>query len=355
MNSAEILKLRLQNTGLSDSRFKSASEVVAHLGAVQSQDYAAAKWGLGLRIRNSTDQQIEEAFNRGAILRTHVLRPTWHFVMPEDIRWMLQATAPRVKRTLATYDKKLGLDEALFLKTNKTIVKALEKTPNLTRAELKDVLQRTGIGTNVQRLAHIVVRAELEGLICSGPRRGKQITYALLEQRVLPAKQLKREEALARLALTYFTSHGPAQLKDFAWWSGLTAADAKNALQAIQPELIQMTVDGKNYWSSGKSSASSGKSAFLLSIFDEYTIAYKDRSDLSKARDVERMVRMGSALTSVIILDNQVAGAWKKITLKNVVQIQLQLFRKFTKSELELVKAQVSRYGKYIETPAVLI
>ncbi len=184
MNTSEILKLRLYNSGLSHSPFKSAVEAVSHSGAVQAQDFSAAKWALGLRIKNSTDEDIEKAFNDGKILRIHVMRPTWHFVRPEDIRWMLELTAPRVKSLLANYNRKLGLDDALFARSNSAIVKALEGRTYLTRQELNAILADTGIGTDVQRLAHIITRAELDGLICSGPRRGKQFTYALLDERV---------------------------------------------------------------------------------------------------------------------------------------------------------------------------
>ncbi|MDD5702858.1 MAG: crosslink repair DNA glycosylase YcaQ family protein, partial [Dehalococcoidales bacterium] len=171
MTTAGILELRLYNTGLSNSPFKSAAEAVSHLGAVQAQDFAAAKWALGLRIKNSTDAEIERIFNEGAILRTHVMRPTWHFVLPEDIRWMQELTAPGVKALLAPYNRKLGLDDALFSKSEEVIVKALRGHRHLTRLELKAILSQAGIETSVQRLAHIVSWAEMDGLICSGPRR----------------------------------------------------------------------------------------------------------------------------------------------------------------------------------------
>ena len=161
------------------------------------------------------------------------MRPTWHFVVPEDIRWMLELTAPRVKTVLAHYNRKLELDDALFAKSNAAIIKALQGHTYLTRQELKTILTNIGIETNVQRLAHIIMWAELDGLICSGPRRGKQFTYALMEESVRKAKKLNREQALAKLALNYFTSHGPAQLKDFSWWSGLAVKDARDALDLI--------------------------------------------------------------------------------------------------------------------------
>ncbi len=171
MDALEIRKLRLYNNGLSNSPFKSVSDAVSYLGAVQAQDFSAAKWALGLRIKNSTDEDIEKAFNEGEILRTHVMRPTWHFITPEDIRWMLELTAPRVKTIMASSNRKLKLDDDLLSKSNATIAKALEDHTYPTRQELKKVLTGIGIDTDVQRLAHIIMWAELEGLICSGALR----------------------------------------------------------------------------------------------------------------------------------------------------------------------------------------
>jgi len=356
MNSAEILKLRLQNTGLINSQFKSATDVVSHLGAVQAQDFTAAKWALGLRIKDSTDEDIERAFNRGEILRTHIMRPTWHFVVPEDIRWMLELTAPRVKALLVNSNQKLGLDAALFEKSNSIIAEALEGNNYLTRQELKGLLANQGIKTNVQALAHILMWAELEGLISSGPRLGKQFTYTLLEERVKKAKKLSREQALAKLAFNYFTGHGPAQVKDFSWWSGLTIKDSRAALDLLEPKLEQAKLDGKTYWFSAHTNAIPQKlpNAFLLSIYDEYIIAYKDRSDISEARDIERMISAGNALTSVIILNGKVAGTWNRVLKKSRVEVRLNPFQDLSKDEQEELEAEVVRYGKFIGVPTVL-
>ena len=256
------------------------------------------------------------------------MRPTWHFVMPEDIRWMTELTAPRVKSLLTNYNRKLGLDDALFARSNAAIVKALEGHNYLTRQELKAILADIGIVTDVQRLAHIISRAELDGLICSGPRRGKQFTYALLDERVRESKRLDREQSLAKLALKYFTSHGPAQLKDFSWWSGLAEKDARSALDRIKSGLNQVEHDKKTYWFPPHSETAipNAPRALLLSIYDEYTIAYHDRSDISDARDIERMISMGNALTAVIVLNGKVAGTWKRAMKKDSVEIRLNPF-----------------------------
>jgi hypothetical protein len=357
MNSAEILNLRLQNTGLINSQFKSATDVVSYLGAVQAQDFAAAKWALGLRVKNSTDEDIEKAFNEGTILRTHVMRPTWHFVLPKDIRWMLELTAPRVKALLVNSNRKLGLNAALFEKSNFIIAEALEGKNYLTRQELKGILANQGIETDVQRLAHILMWAELEGLICSGPRLGKQFTYALLEERVQKTKELNREQALSKLAFKYFIGHGPAQVKDFSWWSGLTFKDSRAALDLIKSELEQATLDGKTYWFFPRKRVKTSKSlsVFLLSIYDEYIIAYKDRSDISETREIEKMISRGNASTSIIILNGKVAGTWKKTLKKKTIEIKINPFKKLNKYNQVALETQVSQYGEFIGIPAFLV
>jgi len=364
MKTRDILQLRLNNTGLSTSSFDSAESVVAHLGAVQAQDFSAAKWAVGLRMQNATDVIVEKAFNEGKFLRTHVMRPTWHFVLPEDIRWMLQLTAPRVRRILAPYDQMLEITKETLSQSQDEIKNALEGKKFLTRTELADQLEKKDLRVRGQRLGHILMYAELDGLICSGPRRGKQFTYALLEDRVPKYLKLSREESLAKLALKYFTSHGPAQTRDFAWWSGLSAKDAKQAVDAIQSKLNQTILNGKTYWfsqkmwSRGQGSQivllDSDKQAFLISIYDEYTIAYKDRSEISEKRDIERMILKGNAFTAVIVLDGKVAGTWKRILKKDSVEIKLNPFKKLDEVKLELIKKAADRYGKFLNKAVIL-
>src|SRR3984893_1871582 len=234
MLDEQILRLRLANQHLAQPRATDPRAMIAHLGAVQSQDYPAALWALGLRLANVTRAALECAFNSGAILRTHVLRPTWHFVTPEDIRWMLALTAPRIKRAMASRDRELGLNDELVAQTNTVIARALEGGNQLTRPEIGAELQAAGIATtDGSVLSHLVSHAELDGVVCSGAVRGKQHTHALLEERVPRAPVLERAEAVAELACRYFASHGPATLTDFAWWSGLTVADGRRGLEAF--------------------------------------------------------------------------------------------------------------------------
>jgi hypothetical protein len=252
MSSIDIVQLRLHNLFISNPQLKDPVHALECLGAVQAQDFAGAKWALGLRIPGATDNQVERSFNEGAILRTHILRPTWHFVTQADIRWMLALTAPRVHSINGTMYRKLELDSTIFKRCNAVLVKTLGGEQHLTRAELRGVLQSAGIDTRDNyRMSYLVMQAELDGIICSGPRRGKQFTYALMDERAPQARVLERNEALVELARRYFLSRGPATVHDFAKWSGLTVADARLGLEAVQDQLLKEEIDGQIYWFPG--------------------------------------------------------------------------------------------------------
>ncbi|MBI1879201.1 MAG: AlkZ family DNA glycosylase [Chloroflexi bacterium] len=280
MTNLDIMHRRLNNQHLAGAAFEKSEEVVAWQGAVQAQDYAGAKWAVGQRVQGADDAAVERAFNEGSILRTHVMRPTWHFVTPADIRWLLALTAPRVHAVNATMYRQLELDDTLFRRSNTAIAQALEGGQYLTRTALGAVLAQAGIVAEGLRLGYIVHRAELDAIVCSGPRHGKQFTYALLDERAPQAKTLERDEALAALTKRYFTSHGPAMAQDFAWWSGLTLADVRKGLDMVKAALIQEAVDGQTYWLSPDRPVVKAPSptAYLLPNYDEYLISYRSEA-----------------------------------------------------------------------------
>lgn len=276
--NVEIAGRRLERQRITRVMARRPADVVSWLGAVQAQEYDAAKWAIGLRMQDGTaEADIERAFNDGRILRTHVMRPTWHFVTPSDIRWMLALTAPRVHRVMSSYNRRLDLDSRTLTRGTAVIERALRGHRYLTRTELGERLHRVGLGMAGQRLAHLVMHAELEGVICSGPRRGKQFTYALLAERAPSARSISRDEALATLSRRFFRSHGPATMRDFVWWSGLTTPDAKRALDMIRAR--REDVGGRSYWTyaSAPRGAIRDGMAHLLPIYDEFLVAYRDR------------------------------------------------------------------------------
>lgn len=353
----DILETRLHNHHLVHPDFTTAHEVISYYGGLQAQDFPAAKWAIALRMKNGTDKMVESDFNEGKILRTHMMRPTWHFVTPEDIRSIQLLTAPRVHAMNAYMKRKGGVDDTILNKGISIFSKALQKKNYLTRHELASELADNGISASGPNLAYIVMHAELEGLICSGPRKGKQFSYALLDERVPQQKQIQRDEALAKLTLQYFTSHGPAQLKDFSWWSGLTAKDALEGIDMIKSKLETLEVDNKTYWFVEQSNIRDIPKpyALLLSIFDEYTIAYKDRSDIGDERYVEKLLGMGAALTAVITIDGKIAGTWKRLLKKDSVKITLNPFRNISVGEKKAIEKECHRYGKFVNLPVDII
>ena len=357
MKNFDITRLRLFNQRLSTTTFNNSGDVVGWLGAVQAQDYAGAKWALGQRIKNTTDADIEQAFNEGAILRTHVMRPTWHFVKPEDIRWMLALTAPRVNAISAHYYRRLELDKAIFKHSNAVLTKALQGGKQLTRAELTAVFQKNGIASgDLLRFTYLIVRAEQDGIVCSGARRGKQFTYALLDERAPHTRTLERDEALAELARRYFVSHGPATLQDFVWWSGLTMTDARKGLDSIRSELIHEVENGQTYWFADSTlTRIPSPMAHLLPDYDEYTVGYTERSAIFDVSHTNKLDSRGSFLAQyTIVLDGRIAGTWKRIIKKSEVVIELAPFGTLTKTENRIIADAAERYGKFLGLSVLL-
>ena len=349
MNKSLIVSQRLRNQRLTATEFRRPVEVVRWFGAVQAQEFSAAKWAIGQRLQNATNKSIEQAFNEGKILRTHVLRPTWHFVSPKDIRWLLELTAPRVNIACGSSYRKFELDDRVFKQTNQILSRALKGGKHLTRNSLKKILNESGVSVDDPvRLAHILLRAELDAVICSGPREGNQFTYTLLEERVPKTRPVDREKALATLTLTYFTSHGPATVRDFMWWSGLTAVDAKRGIDMVERCLIKISHGDKVLWAPGSDESvnQSATSASLLADFDEYVVAYKDRSAVIDSND--QSTRLNGLLGRTVIVDGKIVGSWKQTNDKGLVAISMQLFRSLKKSEKLAIEKAVDRYGRFL-------
>jgi Winged helix DNA-binding domain len=354
----EIVRHRLHNQLLSQTKLTESNQVVARLGAVQAQDYAGAKWAIAQRTKGLTDAAIDKDFNEGKILRTHMLRPTWHFVTPEDIRWMLALSAPRVHAGNAFMYRQLELEPAIIKKSYTVVEKALQGNRNLTRPELASHFEKAGIIAEGQRLGYFMMSAELDALICSGPRRGKQFTYALLEERVPKAKMLNHDEALAELTKRYFSARGPATLQDFIWWSGLTMADTKKGIEMVKPQFEKEVIDGKMYWyaDSGLPPKEKLPTAHLLPNYDEYFIGFKDRSAIG---DVIRQSNLDpnnpAFIAHVILIDGQIVGGWKRALKREVVIIELSLITDLARVEKQAVAEAADRYGKFLGLPVQLI
>lgn len=354
-----IANLRLHNQYISRPILETPESVVGWLVAVQSQDYAAAKWAIGQRAAGINDAAVEQSFTDGTILRTHVMRPTWHFVLPADIRWLLELTSPRVDAILSTYDRKMGLERAEIKRTSKLMARALEGSNFLTRTELAAMLEREGIATRdgEQRLMHIVMHAELDGVICSGPRRGKQFTYALLDERAPQVKALTRDEALVALSKRFFTSRGPVTVNDFSWWSGLTVGDCRKGLEAVKDKLEQETIDGQIYWFApvGEVTQTVSPTVYLLPNYDEMISAYKDRSAMFDAQYASKLDARGNVVFNhFILLDGQLVGTWKRTINKRDVVVEIEPFLPLNAAQTNAVAQEAQRFGEFVALPVVM-
>jgi hypothetical protein len=356
----DISACRLHAQRLIGEPFTSAVDTVRWLGAVQAQDYAGAMWAVGQRTQAATADTLNRLFDAGVIVRTHVLRPTWHVVLPEDIRWLLELTGPRVRRGLAARWRQLEIDEGVVARAGAAFRAALAGGRHLTRPELGTVMRAADIAPDGQRLPHLLMGAELDGLLVSGPRRGKQFTYALLEERA-PAPQARvwdRPAALAELARRYFQSHGPAQLQDFVWWSGLTVADARLGIALAGAALAHQVIAGTDYWfdAAAGPDGPAATVAHLLPNFDEYTVGYRDRAAVVHAdRPFDpALFSFGSILSNVVLVGGCVRGAWRQTVARDRVRVEVRLLDRLAPAEAAAVDEAGHRLGRFLGSPVEL-
>ena len=327
-----ITHIRVASQQLEQPRFESPKELVSWMGAIQAQEYEMAKWAIGIRLRSSSLETVNEALYKGDILRTHVMRPTWHFVAAEDIRWMLMLSSERIKAAVMSYAKgHFGkIEKTLFTRCLDQIGKILEGYKSLTKQEIAEHFCCSGILVEADnhRMTRFMVRAEQEGIVCSGEDKGGKYTYALLEERVPPVPEITKDEALARLARSYFRSHAPAVLQDFIW-SGLPVSEAKQAIYLIESELTAEQWNGQT-WYVHEACRTRGKVSgrlHLLPSYDEYLLGYKDRTDVLPKEHYPKAFTNNGLFYPVILHEGQVIGNWSKSAKKGSASIECSWFR----------------------------
>jgi hypothetical protein len=345
-----IVRGRLAALRLTGAKAATPEDVVQWLGAVQAQDFGPAKWAVGQRTQGATDAQLDRAYAEGRILRTHVLRPTWHFVLPADIRMLLAATATRIQARNAFRHRQLGLDAATLGRGRDLLAGALAGGRHLTRGETAALLTRSGIAVDGQRLAYIMMDAELNAVICSGVPRGAQHTYALLDERVPPVPAPSRETAVADLALRYFTSHGPATAKDFAAWASLTLADVEPALTAAGPRLRREVMDQLVFWSAPAPAAPPlpSPTVHLLQGYDEYIMGYSETKRVLARPGSSWSPGTPPVFALVVLLDGRVAGFWRRTVATRSVTVTVALLDPFGDEQAAALEAEAVRYGEFL-------
>jgi hypothetical protein len=346
---------RLRAQRISAPMAPDPAAVVSWFGAVQAQDYPGAKWALALRAPKLTDAQLDRALAEGTIIRTHGPRPTWHFMAPADARGVLAAVGPRVQLRSQVMYRQYEIDAALMRKVFRVWEGTLGNGKHATRTAMGAALAKAGIDASGVRLGLITMWAELEQVICSGPRVGKQFTYALFDERV-PGTAPPRDEAVVTLAERYVTSHGPVTIRDFVWWSGLTTPEARRAFEAVSPALKTETLGGDTYWSAAAPPPAAQRSTppvQLLPNYDEYFIAYRDR----KPTAIETAPVGGDprdAFAHLLCVEGRFGGVWKRTIGRARVEIEVAPYRPLSKALRDATRDAAARHAAFLGlTPAI--
>ncbi len=346
--------LRLQNQQITQTRCNTPEQVVAWMGGMQGQDFAGVKWSIGLRLPQAVESGVERAIDEAKIIRTWPMRGTLHFVAAADVRWILALTSTKNLPASARRRQNLELDDKTLQRCHEDFTKTLHGGKQKTRDEMYAVLAGAGISTEGQRGYHILWNAALHGLICFAAIKDKEQSFALLDEWVAPSKGKTRDEALAELALRYFTSRGPATVQDFIWWSGLSAGEARVGFEAIKSHLVQETVNKQTYWMPPDIDVPKEQmSAFALPGFDEYLLGYKDRSAVLDAEHSEMVCPGGNGVFApTIVINGRVVGTWKRSIKKNSVEIVAMPFATLNKSARRAFNQAAQRYAAFIGLPA---
>jgi hypothetical protein len=355
MTALDIPRDRLFNQRISVPAGGTPAEVVGWFGAMQSQDLPASLWAVGLRMGGAVPEaDVEQAIADRSVIRSWPMRGTIHLMPAQDARWMTRLLAPRLDAKAAANYRKAGLSPQTIKQAGDVIAETLTGAQR-TRAEIYAALNDAGIPTGAengeQRGMHLLVHWARHGLICITPRRGKQQTFALLDEWMPGGADLSGEAALAEVARRYFRSHGPATVKDFAHWTGITQTEAKRAAESIRGELHRETVAGTEYWLHPGKRKPKTPRAFLLPAYDEYTVAYADRSAVVER---DRLAAAGYAIGPNLIIDGKLAGLWKRTLGRDSVSVELRPLRPLSREEKDLAAEAVERYARFLGLDPVL-
>ncbi len=355
MDDRAIARWRLHSLHLAGQSYSSAPEVVRGLLGVQAENHPQASWAVADRTTGMSEDDFARCFDAGEILRTHVLRTTWHFVTPDDIRWLLDLSAPRLLRIIQSHQNELGVDDAAMDRALGVITQVLAEGVHLTRKQLGERLAEAGLPLSGRALGLVVMQAELSGLICSGVRQGRDHTYALLEERAPGARRLDEEEALAEIALRYFTSHGPATELDLAYWATLSRTEVRTGLSAVADRLERFEHDGRIYWFGQEPPASDALEprGHLLQLLDEY---YRGYQDSRYVLDADGLLTKGrEPQIGMALVDGQMVAGMRRTVAKRSVRFDLHPLRRLRPEEITMLEEAAQRYGRFLGLPPRLV
>ncbi|MCD8042857.1 MAG: winged helix DNA-binding domain-containing protein [Tannerellaceae bacterium] len=345
-----IPHIRLTNQQLGNPLFNDPKELVTWMGAIQAQDYTMVKWAIGMRLQQGNLQMVENAINKGDIIRTHVMRPTWHFVPAEDLKWMLQLSLKRNKSAYESYARQLEFPLSSYSKGIDKVCEMLQGNNHLTKQEIKTEFNNLGFELDTSHVTWLVTKAEMEGILCSGPDKAKNPTYALIDERITKSRELTKEESLALLATRYFQSHSPATLADFVWWSGLTITEARLAVSLIQDVLIKENYRDTEFiiHSNSPQEKTYDNILHFLPSYDEFLISYKDRTDVLAPEHTSRAFNTFGIFYPVILHNGQIVGNWKKSSRKGEIHVESSFFQSPIKCK-KLINTAEKRFKDFLK------
>ncbi|MCD8262261.1 MAG: winged helix DNA-binding domain-containing protein [Bacteroides sp.] len=342
---------RITAQQLTQPQFETPGQLIQWMGAMQAQEYSMMKWAVGMWLISGGLTHINDALNRGEILRIHVMRPTWHLVAAEDIRWMTELNRSRLRPSILSWAKEKGITSEFSLLVNRMIEKILEGIPGMTKTEIITELQHQGVALDTSMMNCFLMLAEIEGLVCSGVEKNGKHTYAPLEERVAPTPALTREEALAKLTRRYFQSHSPATLQDFVWWSGLTLTKARKGISLIEKELNRERFrDDQMYIHHSWSEITCCDTHLhLLPSYNEYLISYKDRTHVLPLEYYRKAFNTYGIFYPVIVYNGQVAGNWNRTKTGKGFRLETSFFEPTFRFNKELLQEAEKRYLSFLE------
>jgi DNA glycosylase AlkZ-like len=351
----DLARWRLRTQHLVEPHLATAAGVVGALLAVQAENMAQSAWAVAARTAAPDPADLAGLLDDGKVVRTHVLRPTWHFVAADDIAWLLELTGPRVRRTTQQHLRAVhGMDDRTINDASTAVLEALE-SPNLSRADLAGVLADAGHEIASQTLMILLADLELQALVCGGrPSDDGTHTYASFADRIPSPRRLDRSEALAELALRYFTGHGPATEHDLSYWATLPLGDVRAGLAQVSDRLESFEHDGRTFWHApaDRPAAAGTPPGHLLQILDETYRGYQDSRWVLDGAGIVPRTRETAA--GMALVDAQLVAAMKRTVSADRVVFELRPYRSLLAGDIAALEAAASRYGEFLSRTGML-
>ena len=310
-----LVAIRLLNQQLIVPQFKTPTEVVCHMGAMQAQEYRMMRWAVEMRTKKPSHKAFKEAYDSGRIIRLHLMRGTWQLVSAEDYWWMIDLCSPKAiaATTGWMHSNKISIPDKELYRVRDILVQTAADKGSATKEDLVKALAEHNMRMDDHRLSYHIRMAELSGTLCSGDLLPTKATYALSTEKVGPRPaQIDRDEALMRFTRKYFQSHQPATLEDFVWWSGLNINDCRKGIALLGDAIHRETWKGRDFYLTDNCRTRGFRTGKLLLIppYDEYLIGYKSRDIVLPSEYRHRAHNNSGIFQPIIACDGIICGNW---------------------------------------------